>query len=474
MPNTPTVLVVLGATGDLMAKKIVPAVFHLYRERRLPNRFQLLGVSRRDWGDGEFRAHVRSILEIHVPKAAPLDVTAFLKTVSYHKLEFDRLRDYRSLGETLTRMDDASGTCTNTLFYLSVPPQFYRTIFDNLHAARLAVPCGRAHEGWTRIVVEKPFGSDEKSAKALDAKLADLFKEEQIYRIDHYLAKEAFQNVLVFRFFNNLFENRWGTGLIESIRASQLETVGVEDRGDSYDGVGALRDVGQNHLLQMVALAAMDKPKDMTADAIRAARADFLAKLKPLSPREVKTQTFRAQYDGYRAIEGVAPRSETETYFRVAFGVAGQRWRDVLFTIEAGKRIMGKKTDGRVTEIEIVFRHPEPCWCSSLHPPNARKSGGKKPGSKAVSVRHYRNSLSFRQDPKEGITLTFWAKKPGLSDTAFGAVGFGTEIEERTFEFDAHGGGAGSRESADYEKLLSDCVTGDQTLFVSSKEIAAM
>ena len=440
----PTILVVLGATGDLMAKKIVPAVFHLYREGNLPKQFRLLGVSRRDWHDGEFRDHVRNILDVKVPDAAAHDIDAFLKTVTYHKLEFDYIDDYHALGDALKNMDDGWGVCTNKLFYLSVPPQFYGTIFDNLHAGKLTIPCGDEREGWTRIVVEKPFGSDEKSAKALDAKLAKLFKEEQIYRIDHYLAKDAFQNILAFRFFNNLFENQWGAKLIESIHVRQLEAVGIEERGDSYDDVGALRDVGQNHLLQMVALAAMDKPKDMTAPAIRAARAAFLTKLEPLRSRAIKTKTFRAQYHGYRTAKGVASDSVTETYFRVAFGVASPRWRGVAFTMESGKRVVDKESGGRVTEIEIIFRHPEPCLCP-------------KPS-------HYKNSLIFRQDPKEGITLKFWAKKPGL----------GMELEERTFELDVHAESGRSRASADYEKLLSDCVMGDQTLFVSSKEIVAM
>jgi glucose-6-phosphate 1-dehydrogenase len=449
--DTPTILVVLGATGDLMAKKIVPAVFHLHREHNLPKRFRLLGVSRRDWGVKEFKDHVKSILAAKVPGATPADITRFLKIVSYHKLEFDKANDYEALGETLARMDGEWKMCTNKLFYLSVPPQFYGMIFDNLHAAKLTVPCGGKNEGWTRIIVEKPFGSDEKSAKVLDAKLAKLFKEEQIYRIDHYLAKEAFQNIMAFRFFNNLFENQWGAKLIESIHVRQFETTGLEERGDSYDGVGALRDVGQNHLLQMVALAAMERPKDMTAAAIRASRGTFLGKLKPLSSRDIKTKTIRAQYDGYRTVTGVAPDSNTETYFRVRFSAGGPRWRDVAFTMESGKRIIDRESHGRLTEIEVTFRHPEPCLCGEI--------AGKQAG-----VRHYKNSLVFRQDPKEGIVLKFWSKKPGL----------GMALEERTFEFEAEKKDGHSRPSADYEKLLSDCVTGDQTLFVSSEEIVAM
>ena len=478
MTQTPTILVVLGATGDLMAKKIVPAVFHLYKEGNLPEKFRLLGVSRRDWHDEEFQKHVKAILDVKVPNASLRDVDAFLKIVSYHKLEFHQPDDYHALGDALMRMDAELKTCANKLFYLSVPPQFYGNIFDNLYVAKLAQGCGGKNDGWTRIIVEKPFGSDEKSAKALDAKLAKLFKEEQIYRIDHYLAKDAFQNVLAFRFFNNLFENQWGTKLIESIHVRQLESVGIEERGDSYDGVGALKDVGQNHLLQMVALAAMDKPEDMTADAICSARAAFLAKLAPLSPREAKSQTFRGQYDGYRLAEGVARDSDTETYFRVAFSVASPRWRGVEFTIEAGKRVVDKKIGGRITEIEVVFRHPRPCWCPGAYPPPFQ--GGVRGGSATrkegslpspllgkegdAPPRHYKNSVTFSQDPKENITMKFWAKKQGL----------GMELEKQTFDFNVRGESAHSRASADYEKLLSDCITGDQTLFVSSKEIAAM
>ena len=487
MTNAPTILVVLGATGDLMAKKIVPAAFHLYREGNLPKQFRLLGVSRRDWHDLEFQRHVKSILDVKVPDASARDVEMFLKMVAYHKLEFHRPDDYWALGDALKRIDDVWGVCTNKLFYLSVPPQFYGTIFDNLHAARLTVPCGGDDEGWTRIIVEKPFGSDEKSAKALDAKLAKLFKEEQIYRIDHYLAKEAFQNVLAFRFFNNLFENQWGAKLIESIHVRQLENIGIEERGDSYDGVGALRDVGQNHLLQMVALAAMDKPMDMTADAIRAARAAFLAKLKPLAPREVKTRTFRAQYDDYRSAKGVASDSDSETYFRVAFSVADPRWRGVEFTMEAGKRVVNKEDGNRITEIEVVFRHSQPCWCpgfsSSPLRGEVRRGYPQSKNANPLSLplgegedgpQHYKNSIIFRQDPKENIMLKFWAKKPGLSADTSLKASLGMELEERTFDFSVHGEDGHSRASADYDKLLSDCIIGDQTLFVSSKEIAAM
>lgn len=451
--HAPTIFVILGATGDLMAKKIVPALFSLYEKGNLPSDFRLLGVSRRDWNDADLRHHVETILNVKVPNASPASVASFLKLAIYKKLEFHSSDDYVGLKNSLRAIDNERGMCSNKLFYLSVPPEFYGNILDNLRSAGLAEECA-LNEGWTRVVVEKPFGNNEKSAKALDAKLAKIFKEDQIYRIDHYLAKETFQNVLAFRFYNNLFENGWGKGLIEKIYVRELENIGVEDRGPFYDPLGALRDVGQNHLLQMIALATMDQPRDLSATEIRKSRAAILKKLVPLSPSKVKAQTFRAQYEGYRSIKGVASDSETETYFRARFSIAHPRWKGVTFVMEAGKRLIDPREKKEITEIEVVFRHPDPCLCSSSF------SGSGKhnfPG-------HYKNSIVFRQDPTEGITIHFWSKKPG----------FAMEVEERTFEFDLRKTERKGQYTEEYEKLLLDCIGGDQTLFVSSREIAAM
>ena len=444
--SAPTIFVVLGVTGDLMTKKIVPALFNLHEKHELPTQFRFVGVSRRDWNDDDLRRHMEAILSVKAPRATRSSVEAFLETAIYHKLTFQAQDDYRALKDALTRIDDERGMCSNKLFYLSVPPQFYPDILDNMKRAGLHRECapeGRG-DGWTRIVVEKPFGNDEKSAKALDAKLAKIFHEDQIYRIDHYLAKETFQNVLAFRFYNNLFENGWGKELIEKVYVRELENIGVEDRGPFYDPLGALRDVGQNHMLQMVALAAMDQPKNLTADAIRASRAEILQKLKPLTREEVATQTFRAQYEGYRSIKGVVPNSDTETYFRAQFSIDHPRWEGVTFIMEAGKRLIDPREHREVTEIEVLFRHPTPCLC----PPE----------------KHYRDTVIFRQDPKEGITIHFWSKKPG----------FAMEMEERTFEFDLRSEEHKSQYTEEYEKLLLDCMEGDQTLFISSEEIVAM
>ena len=436
----PTIFVVLGATGDLMTKKIVPALFGLHEKKKLPPKFRLLGVSRREWTDGDFRDHVRSILEVKVPGAKTAAVESFLKLAAYHKLTFHELGDYAALRTTLKNIDDQWGVCTNKLFYLSVPPQFYDVILENLHASKLTEPCS-PEEGWTRVVVEKPFGNDEKSAKALDARLAKLFKEVQIYRVDHYLGKEMLRNILVFRFENNLFEGEWNRRFVESIHIRLFESLGVEDRGGFYDEVGALRDVGQNHLLQMLAFVAMERPSGTDAAAIRGARADLLKKLDVPSPKEAVLRSFRAQYGGYRAVKGVAAESETETYFRLTGFLTGDRWGGVPIIMESGKR-MGAP----LKNIEITLR---PVGMAG------EESKAKK------------NKVIIRLEPKEGIRVVFDAKKPG----------FDMETESRSLDFDfrtADSGGAHMQYTAEYQKLILDCIAGDQTLFVSSEEIAAM
>jgi glucose-6-phosphate 1-dehydrogenase len=449
----PTTFVVLGVTGDLMTKKIAPALFNLHERGLLPPHFRLVGVSRRDWTDDDLKRHIQAILEVKVKHASPTSVTSFLKTVVYHKITFDAYADYVALGDALRRIDEEHGACSNKLFYLSVPPQFYDTIFTNIHKARLTEICDPG-VGWTRVVVEKPFGSDEKSAKALDERIARLFKEEQVYRIDHYLAKETLQNILTFRFVNNLFEDDWGRNLIEKINIRELENVGAEDRGPFYESVGALRDVGQNHLLEMIALIAMDQPRDMSADAIRSARAALLETIKPLSHSEIAKKTFRAQYDGYRGVKGVDPKSTVETYFKIALELTHPRWKGVPIFIEAGKRIIDPKRNEEVTEIEAIFKHEEPCLCALY--------GANMPGMDVPM--HFKNSIIFRQDPHEQIAIRFWAKKPGLA----------MELEERTFNIDLRQGERKSQYTEEYEKLLLDCINGDQTLFVSSREVTAM
>ncbi len=453
--RVPTHFVIFGATGDLMAKKIVPSLFSLQEKGALAENFRIVGVSRRDWTDEDLKRHIEAILSVKAPDAPAASVARFLARVTYHKLMFDAPEDYHSLADRLRAADDAFGMCSNKLFYLSVPPQFYDLILVNFKKAGLneeCVPKGRGNadvlDGWTRIIIEKPFGSDERTVKVLDARLAEIFREGQIYRIDHYLAKETFQNILAFRFYNNLFEKNWGKELIEKIYIRELENIGVEERGAFYDDVGALRDVGQNHLLQMLALTTMDRPRDWSADAVRSRRAELIGMLRKPTAKEIKTSTFRAQYEGYHSIKGVRADSQTETYFRIRGYLSHPAWEGVPIIMEAGKRLMSpaeKAEHKEITEIEVVFRHSEPCLCPSGGP-------------------HCRDRIVFHQDPFEGITIHFWAKKPG----------FGMVAEERKFEFTHQHDPRVGQYTEEYAKLLLDCIMGDQTLFVSSGEIINM
>ena len=429
-PKIPTIVVVLGATGDLTAQKITPALWNLYRGGSLPQMFRVIGFARRPFPDRDFAKMAAANLLKRLRAAEAAEAEKFLGLFSYSQGFFERRADYLRLKKRLDEIDEGWGMCSNKLFYLAVPPRLYPDILKNLASTGLSRPCGGPKEGWTRIIVEKPFGSDLQSAKDLDVLLGELFSEDQIYRIDHYLAKEMLQNILAFRFSNDLFEASWNRSGISEIRVRLWESLGVEGRGGFYDGVGALRDVGQNHLLQMLALTAMVRPRSFSADDIRASRQAFLESLAPLKPAEIRVGTVRGQYDGYRGIKGVASDSETETYFRVEARSKDPNWRGVKFVIESGKRL-GKS----LKEIEVISR----------------------------GEADRRNSLVFHIEPKEGIAIKFWAKKPG----------HGMELQERKLGFNFRPASQ-ARPAEDYEKLLWDCLTDDQTLFVSSGEIQAM
>ena len=440
--NQPTILVILGATGDLARKKIIPALYHLHRQNELPKFFRAVGFSRRAWQDAQFHKYVSAVLKKKINE--PISKKAekeFLRHFTYQSGNFGNFSVYRELGEKLAAIDDEWKVCANKLFYLSVPPEYYEGIFKDLRRSGLTAPCSD-EDGWTRVLVEKPFGSDLKSAQRLDRLMAGLFREEQIYRIDHYLAKEMAQNILSFRFANSLFENSWSNDFIERIDIKLWEDIGVEARGEFYDGIGALRDVGQNHLLQLLAFIAMERPSEFSDIPIRRRRAQILKYLRKPSEAEVKKHTFRAQYQGYREIKGVKANSQTETYFKVRAFLDHPRWLGVPIYFESGKRL-GEP----LKEVVVTFKHPEPCLCS------LQNRG------------HEKNRVVFSIQPEEGIKVGFWAKRPGLS----------YETEEKNLSFSLR---AGSRNKTqyveEYEKLLLDSMGGDQTLFVSTDEVDAM
>ncbi len=437
--DLPTVFVIFGATGDLTAKKIAPALFHLYIAKKLPTMLKIIGFARRDLTREQFQEHIRTVLKKQKDFSQNKEhLEKFLQHIFYHSGDFQSYGSYEELAGILGRADDQWNVCANKLFYLAVPPEYYKSIFQNLADSGLTEPCS-PEEGWTRVLVEKPFGKDSNTAEELDIMLAKLFKEEQIYRIDHYLAKEMLQNILNFRFSNNLFESSWDNGLIESVHLTLHETLGVEQRGKFYDGVGALRDVGQNHLLQMLALIFMETPLSNTPEEIRKKRADILAYLPTLTAEQIKKQTFRAQYTGYQSIDGVQQKSQTETYFKIITTINHPRFAGIPITIESGKSMEEQRK-----EIVITLKHPKHCFC-----PNGE---------------HQKNKIVIGIEPTETINIHFWNKKPGLDEGVIpGVLNFYyRDVADRVQYVE------------EYEKLLLDCIYGNQILFVSTDEIKAM
>ncbi|MBI5913358.1 glucose-6-phosphate dehydrogenase [Candidatus Azambacteria bacterium] len=433
--NFPTVFVIFGATGDLARRKIFPALFELKKKGALPDRFAVVAFSRREWDDAMFRDYVKGMLGAENTDS---EVAAFLKLIHFQHGTFEDKGSYDDLHGALARIDEEWKLCTNKLFYLATPPENYKNILAHLHRSGLTAPCS-PEEGFTRVLVEKPFGKDLATAEALDALLGKLFKEEQIYRIDHYLGKEMLQNILHFRFSNNLLEDVWSNKYIKRVEVRLWEQKGVETRGAFYDGLGALRDVGQNHVLQMAALVAMEQPAAFTAEAVRVNRAAILETVKIFTTEEIKRHTFRAQYLGYRDIAGVKSDSTTETYFKTQLFFDHPRWQGVEFTLESGKRMKEQRK-----EVIVYFRHPRPCLCPD---------GG-----------HVQNTVHFTLEPKEEIRMNIWAKKPGLTN----------ELAERALTFTYREASERVQYIEEYERLLVDAIAGDQMLFLSTNEVRAM
>jgi len=438
--NIPTIFAAFGATGDLMRRKVIPAIFHLHRHNELPAMFHIVGFSRRDWSDADFRSFIKEVIEKHEGKEVSAEILRpFLERFTFQQGTFEDPKSYDALKTAFNALDKEWGVCANKLFYLSVAPEHYDRILKHLSRSGLVEPCAPG-EGWTHLIVEKPFGMDSKTARRIDTLLGTLFDETQVYRIDHYLAKEMLQNILAFRFSNNLFELAWGSELIESVHIKLLEKIGVEDRGEFYDPVGALRDVGQNHLLQMLALVAMDKPIDFDPGSIQKKRGEILRQLKPISQDDASRTTYRAQYEGYRNINKVDPKSQTETYFKIRAELDHPKWRGVPFVLESGKR-MGEASK----EILITFKHPAPCLCPKGQP-------------------HHKNEIIIRMEPREEILIEFWSK----------SLGFAFATEPRFFHYMLRESSVHVPYVEEYSKLLLDCVRGDQTLFISTEEVSAM
>src|SRR3989338_137506 len=436
----PTILVIFGATGDLANSKLLPSLFDLYEKKFLPDEVRIVEYGRRDHSNETYRTVVSESLSSYFVKKGRTETKAksiFLSKILYVKGEFEGTDHYERLAFALNLIDkEVFQTCSNKLFYLAVPPLHYETILTHLADSGLTIPCGPG-EGGTRILIEKPFGNDLATAAKLDALLGSLFEEEQIFRIDHYLAKEALQNILTFRFSNGIFEHLWNDRHIDAIDVVMAEKNTVATRGAFYDGVGALRDVGQNHILQMLALVIMERPNIFTAVRIQKERARVIASLR-LS--DMRGGIKKWQYAGYLSEPNIKKNSKTETAFFLNVYVDNDRFRQVPINLLAGKAF---RDSGAY--IKIIFKKSAECVCWR--------------GAACV----HKNTLTFNIQPNEGISLSFWVKKPG----------FEYEVEEKKMTFYYKDSELESELPDAYERVLYDCIRGDQSLFASTDEVKA-
>lgn len=431
----PFSLVIFGATGDLTQKKLIPALFRLYQEKILPQNFQIIGFSRRPISTEEYIALVTG----WVKKKKWFDDNLwkqFSTHIVYIPGTFEDSNAYNAVQDLLIRGKNGDKR-VNTMLYLATPPKYYETILDNIAKSKLAA---KDLNGWTRLLIEKPFGKDLETAQMLDDKLDTLFKEEQVYRIDHYLGKETVQNIIAFRFANGIFDPVWNNEYLDHVQITLSEKDGIGNRGNFYDGVGALRDVTQNHLTQLIAMIAMESPRSFSSEGVREARAKAIEAIRCLKPDEVENNTVRGQYKGYTMEKNVDQNSKTETFVALKLFIDTPRFKGVPFYVRSGK---GLKRD--VVEISLVFKQV----CHILF--------------KEVGCPEEGNVLTMRIQPDEGINLRFIAKEPG-HEMKLSAINMDFTYVE---EFHA-------KEVVDaYEKVLEDAFTGDQMLFNRTDELTS-
>jgi len=446
----PFTLVIFGASGDLTRRKLIPAVYALFSEGMLPEHFSVVGFARRDKTDDDFRAEMHSAVK-QFSRIRPMDEETwarFARRLYYHRSSFEDEAGFRSLRQRLDEIAAAAGAPRNCLFYLATQPVSFGSIVQQLKNAGLTGDGERIP--WSRVIIEKPFGRDLESARALNAQISQAFAEEQIFRIDHYLGKETVQNILVLRFANSIFEPLWNQKYVDHVQITVSEAIGVEGRGKYYDQAGALRDMVQNHMMHLLCLVAMEAPITLDADAVREEKVKVLKALRIIPPRCVGDCVVRAQYTagtclgksvpGYREEEGVSPDSPAETFAALKVFIDNWRWADVPFYLRTGKRL-----PARITEIGIHFK-PVPQVLF-----NAGPTGPMEP-----------NVLALRIQPNEGISLQFQVKEPGMA------------MRIRPFKMDfAYNTAFGKGPPDAYERLLLDAALGDPTLFTRSDEVEA-
>ncbi|MBK8999327.1 MAG: glucose-6-phosphate dehydrogenase [Myxococcales bacterium] len=449
----PCVLVIFGASGDLTGRKLVPGVYALAKNRMLPSAFALVGFARRPMSDDDLREKMRGAVDKYA-RQKPVDALVWddlARGMRYVQGAFDDPAAYQKLKLTLEELDRERGTRGGRTFYLAVPPDAVRGIVQNLVNAGLCPPPGSDGAPYARVIVEKPFGVDLASAKQLNRDLLGLLDERQVFRIDHYLGKETVQNLLVLRFGNTIFEPLWNRNHVSHVELTVAEHIGMEGRGKFYEQTGLMRDIVQNHALQLLSLTAMEAPVAWDADAVRDEKVKALRALRPIrSVEEVRRFAVRGQYaagvvrgdavPAYREEPDVAKASEVETYVAIEARVDNWRWADVPFYLRAGKRL-GK----RVTEIVLHFKPlPHPLFDTS-----------------ALSLRQP-NSLVLRIQPDEGIALRFASKIPGQ----------GVAMRDVAMDF-RYGTAFGHESPEAYERLLLDAMRGDATLFTRHDEVEA-
>jgi glucose-6-phosphate 1-dehydrogenase len=429
------VIVILGASGDLTARKLIPALYNNFKKKRLPEGTSVLGFARRPYSDDDFRQKMKeAVLTFEPDDFNEAEWGKFSKLLFYQMGEFSGEEHYRALS---LRINDVSTSPQNCLFYLSAAPDFYPIIVTHLAGANLL---SETETGYRRVIVEKPFGRDLASALSLNSVLHGALQEHQVYRIDHYLGKETVQNVVVFRFGNAIFEPLWNRNYVDHVQITVAESVGVEHRGNYYDTAGVLRDMFQNHLLQLLALVAMEPPAVFDADTLRNEKVKVLSALREISPEHSALSTVRGQYEGYLSENGVGQDSRTETFAAVRLFIDNWRWQGVPFYLRSGKLLNEK-----ISEITVQFRRP-PTQILDVQ---------------AGKTELFTNRLSIQIQPNEGMHLRFLAKVPD--------EGMQTRPVEMAFNFRESFGVKAIPEA--YERLLLDAMNGDASLFARSDEI---
>jgi glucose-6-phosphate 1-dehydrogenase len=448
-PGDPCIMVIFGAAGDLTRRKLLPALYNLAKAQLLSREFAILGIAHSAMSTDDFRKKLSEDLRRYAGSDIDPDIWEwFARRIYYITAEFDDKNLYSQLKTTLEKLDKDHATRGNYFFYLATAPSFFGPVVEQLAAAELMNE-NNGH-GWRRVIIEKPFGHDLDSAKALNQQLLKFADEKQIYRIDHYLGKETVQNILAFRFANGIFEPIWNRRYIDHVQITVAETVGVESRGSYYDTAGALRDMVPNHIMQLISLTSMEPPISFRADAVRDEQAKILHAIQPLSSEEVLSRSVRGQYgpgmedsrrvSGYRHEPDVPPDSRIETFVAMKLAIDNWRWADVPFYLRTGKCLAAQ-----TTQIVIQFRRAPFVLFRDTPVENLMP-----------------NQLVLHIQPEEGISLQFAAKVPGPI-MSLGAV-------DMNFKYADY---FGTQPSTGYERLLHDCMIGDATLFQRADMVEA-